>query len=402
MELDYKIDPKKTYIVAVSFGPDSMCLLSLLLKQTNKLVVGHVNYHKRLESNSEQIRLEDYCKTHNIKCEILDTNGLTHEGNFQKWARELRYNFFHSLEQKYNAECVFVAHQQDDLIETYLMQKNKQNYVKYWGIAKENVVKKANIVRPLLKYSKQELENYCKENNVPYAIDSSNLENHYSRNKVRHFVVEKLDQNQRTKILKEIEELNKLKSNNSENSILISKFVSLSYDEVVDLISNYLHSENKHIDLSKDFVISLQSTFRSKKSNISVKLIDNIFIAKEYGKLIIFNQDKISKYSYFINMNDIIDDNLFTIDLSHDFKERNLNENSFPISIKPLDKDDVYKISGYDCKIRRLLIDWKVPPHLRSVWPGIYDKNGTLVYVPRYKETYIDTHKSKFIIKFTK
>jgi len=53
------------------------------------------------------------------------------------------------------------------------------------------------------------------------------------------------------------------------------------------------------------------------------------------------------------------------------------------------------------CELRRVFIDWKVPTKYRKVWPIFCNKNGKVIYVPRYRKTFIDNHKSKFIIKFT-
>lgn len=402
MKLNYKINKKSIYIVAVSFGPDSMCLLDLLYKAKANIVVAHVNYHRRPESNSEQDQLQAFCEERNIIFELLDTAQLNPVGNFQKWAREIRYEFFANLQNKYNAECVFVAHQKDDLIETYLMQKKKGNFVKYWGIAEKTIVKHANIERPLLNYSKQELLDYCIKNNVPFAIDSSNLENHYSRNKIRHSVVEKMSENDKEKIIKEINNLNKKCSDSFVSKMSLDSFLNLSYSESVIFISNYLNSNSKHIDLSKDFIDQIKNAFKSEKSNISIRLIDEFKLVKEYDEVFLINERNKISYSYILNKTDIVNDSLFEIDLSRHCEERNITNDMFPIIIKPVSKDENYYITNFVCKVRRLFIDWKLPPHLRDSWPGIYDKNGNLVYIPRYKKEFEDNHKSKFIIKFTK
>lgn len=402
MKLNYKVNQNKTYIVAVSFGPDSMCLLDLLRKEKTNLIVAHVNYHRRPESNSEQERLESFCKLHKIKIEVLDTIGLLPKGNFQKWAREIRYEFFAKLEKKYNAECVFIAHQQDDLIETYLMQKNKGNFVKYWGIAEKNIVKQAHIVRPLLLQTKKELQDYCDQNNVPYAIDSSNLENHYSRNKIRHNVVEKMNTVERKQVLVEIESKNSFRTQKVISSLSLDDFLNAKYDDVVLFISNYLNANDTHMDLSKVFILTTKEAFKSPKSNIVINLKNGFTLNKEYDEIFIVNPKNQQDYYYVINENSIINDELFEIDLSTNYQERNIKKTDFPLIIKPIKKDDEYLISGYSCKVRRLFIDWKVPPHLRNMWPGIYNKNNELIYVPRYKKEYSDTHKSKFVIKFTK
>ena len=174
LKLTYSKD--ELYLVAVSGGPDSMALLNMLYSQKYKLIICHVNYHKRKESNYEQQEIEKYAKEKNIPLHVLDLKDKKHEGNFQAWAREVRYHFFKKQYDFYNAKGLFVAHHEDDLLETYLMQKRRKSIVSYYGIKEENDIFGMKIIRPLLKYSKNELLNYCKQNRIFYSIDSSNLD----------------------------------------------------------------------------------------------------------------------------------------------------------------------------------------------------------------------------------
>ena len=84
------LDKSKRYVVACSYGPDSMALLDMLLKEHYDVVVAHVNYHKRDVSNFEEQSLRNYCQEHSVKIEVLDTKELKCIGNFQNWAREIR------------------------------------------------------------------------------------------------------------------------------------------------------------------------------------------------------------------------------------------------------------------------------------------------------------------------
>jgi tRNA(Ile)-lysidine synthase len=110
--------------------------------------------------------------------------------------------------EKHRASALFVAHQQDDLIETYLIQKQRNSRVNYYGIEPVILMKNMTIVRPLLSFSKQDLLDYCHENRVPFSIDVSNFETKYLRNKIRLQVVARLTEIERYQILKEINENN--------------------------------------------------------------------------------------------------------------------------------------------------------------------------------------------------
>ena len=206
------LDKKNRYVVACSFGPDSMALLNMLYENKFDLVVAHVNYHKRDVSNFEEQSLKKYCLDRNIPIEVLDTTNLKCDKNFQEWAREIRYKFFADVLKKYNAKAVLVAHQEDDLIETFLMQEKRGGIVKYSGIAEKTTIFGVDVIRPLLSFSKQDLLLYDKEKNVPYSVDVSNLSDDYQRNKIRHNIVEKMTKKERDDILKKIHSLNSHKN----------------------------------------------------------------------------------------------------------------------------------------------------------------------------------------------
>ena len=394
------LDKNQKYVVACSFGPDSMALLDMLLKEKYDVVVAHVNYHKRDVSNFEEESLRKYCKEHNVPIEVLDTVNLKCEGNFQNWAREIRYSFFKNVLDKHNCSAVLVAHQQDDLIETYLIQKQRGGYVKNPGIAEKTRIFDVDIIRPLLSYSKSDLLAYDNENNVPYSIDASNLTNDYTRNKIRHEVVEKLNDKERKEILAEIAS-QKRSEQEIFNVYSCDEFLKKTNQEIVSAISEFVHSNDEHVDLSKDFINEIRKAIQSDKSYVEINLYKNLFLTREQGLVILVNKDETTDYCYILsNKNAIVDDDLFLIDFSKGESERNISESDYPLTIKPLSKNDKYTIKNYLKEVRRLFIDWKVPHYLRSCWPGIYNKEGKLIYIPRYRANFIDNHVSKFVIKF--
>ena len=86
-------DVTKTYLIACSGGPDSMALLDMLVNHNFNIIVVHVNYKTRLESDSEEKLVVDYCIKNNLNYEIayFDNN---YKGSFEDAARKFRYNFF--------------------------------------------------------------------------------------------------------------------------------------------------------------------------------------------------------------------------------------------------------------------------------------------------------------------
>lgn len=401
MKLD--IDKTKTYLLACSFGPDSMALLHMLLNEHVNFVVCHVNYHHRDIADFEEKSLREYCHKNNLIIEVCDARKVPEQGNFQAWARDVRYKFFKDCYQKYNASGLFVAHHQDDEIETYLLQKKRNNYVSYYGMNETSFMDKMVIYRPLLDKTKQELLNYVIKNNVPYSIDVTNLQDEYSRNKIRHSIIEKMSTTQRNQYLDDIKKDNeRLKAIKKESlklinnrCILVSKAKYVSKDifayALFELVKpcGITSISSKRID---EFI----KMFASNKSNIKVKLNDNTFYYQEYGKISVKCSPK--KYRYILDKPGIYSFDEFDIDFS-DASDRNISKDDYPLIVRTMNKNDSYIVANYSCKVQRLFIDWKMPMHLREIWPLIESKDGTIIYIPRYREKYVDNHRSKFVIK---
>ena len=149
--LNEKIKEDDLVIVACSGGPDSMCLLSLVLTKTKNIVCAHVNHNVRKQSIEEYSYVENFCKEHNIIFEGLNIN-FNNTANFENNARKKRYDFFNELKEKYSAKYILTAHHGDDLIETILMRITRGSKLSgYLGIKKENNI----FLRPLLYITKE-------------------------------------------------------------------------------------------------------------------------------------------------------------------------------------------------------------------------------------------------------
>ena len=202
------LDKNKKYLLACSFGPDSMALFHMLKVQGYNFMVAHVNYNVRPEAKYETDTLNAICAQNDIEIEIYSCKFSIFSGNFESKARDIRYNFFKEIYYKNNIDALLVAHQQDDVIETYFLQQKRGGYFDNFGIVREVKVFDMITIRPLLDYSKQELLQYCLDNHVPYAIDSSNSSDDFSRNVIRHNIVSKMSQSERENTINEINSLN--------------------------------------------------------------------------------------------------------------------------------------------------------------------------------------------------
>lgn len=392
--INLNLEKNKKYVIACSYGPDSMALLDAAIKEKLNIVVAHVNYRKRKASTDEQNNLTEYCNIRNIPIFVLDLLGVKHKGNFQEWARETRYKFFKEILEKTESNYVLVAHQEDDVLETYLMQKRRGNYVKFAGISGENELFGVKIIRPLLGYSKQFLQDYDDENKVPYSIDESNLTDHYTRNIFRHHVVQNLSTEERNKLLEEISEINSRKII-VKDKYTKEEFLSASYEEIIVLLNGYMDKINEHRDISHKFVDEIKKGF-SYKNTLRIEITKSFFIECDYGDVYLVNKTKLNTYKE--SFTNTLKNAFLDIDFSNGSDDRNVDLKDKKLFVKNCDKNDKLIIKDYSSKIRRLFIDWKMPLFLREIWPGIYDEKGTLIYVPRYKKDFEDKHTSKFVI----
>ena len=397
------LEKNKYYLLACSFGPDSMALFDMLQKEGYKFAVAHVNYHLREESTDEEINLRNYCLTHGVGIYVKSVTENLGDSNLEKKCRDIRYNFFIDLVKQKGFDALLVAHQEDDLIETYLMQKQRKNLVNYFGIKEISYFTDVEIIRPLLKYRKGELMMYCKMFNVPYAIDKTNLEDHFLRNQIRHTVVEKMSREERTKILEEIDAENK-----ELHRIL---------DVVAQIKSNKIEEYNRLSDIEflyaivalgrkvkDDFIVSkeqgaeLRKVLLSDKPNVSL-IVDGLRFLKEYDTLSIQEDVEQADYEFVLNEPDVLDTEYFYLDFTKDSSNRNVSLPDYPITIRNAKNDDLIEIQDFSKELRRMFIDWKMPVSLRNRWPVILNKDGKIIYVPRYLKDFVITPDCNFYIK---
>ena len=185
----YHFIDKDVLVIGLSGGPDSMALLNMLLNYRNKvditIVAAHVNHNVRRESNKESKFVEEYCNKNNVIFESMKIDKYG-DDNFENEARNIRYQFFEELINKYNAKYLLTAHHGDDLIETILMRIVRGSSLSGYAGFKE-IAKRDNytIIRPLINYNKDEILKYDKDNKIPYCVDKTNFMNIHTRNRYR-------------------------------------------------------------------------------------------------------------------------------------------------------------------------------------------------------------------------
>lgn len=178
-------------IIAVSGGADSIALLHAMysLKQELGIAVHacHVNHNLRgEESKRDEQFVRDFCDSRKIPVTFysIDIKADKHE-SVEERARKMRYECFEKLCNELDAKLA-TAHTASDNAETVFLNILRGTGTK--GLCGIPPVR-GNIIRPMIRCTREDIEVYCKENGLEYVTDSSNLSDDYTRNKLRHRLI---------------------------------------------------------------------------------------------------------------------------------------------------------------------------------------------------------------------
>ena len=423
------IKPNNTIIVGTSGGPDSMCLLDILINMKNKyqIICAHVNHNLRKESKKEAKMVKKYCEKNKIKFELYEIK--KYEGNIENHARVQRYKFFEKLIKKYNAKYLLTAHHGDDLIETILMRIARGTDIKgLKGFTRITDRKNYQIYRPLIFITKEEILKYLKEHDITYALDKTNEDDKYTRNRFRKYILPHLKKENKnihknfiklSNSIKEYEDhLNGekekiIKSIYSENIInlrqlkkedklmrqaIIYSILDITYKDSINLI------KEKHIE-------GILKAIDNEKPNITVSLPSNKEFVKLYNEATIMENKKSKEYDYILT-GELELPNNHTIKWIDDTKETSNNviklsseEVSIPFHVRTRKKGDKMEIKGLNGrkKIKDIFIDSKIPAKERTLYPILTDSKGNIIWLPGLKKSKFDKSKTKnydIIIKY--
>ena len=186
MNLDFSVVKNQKNLLAFSAGVDSTALFFLLLEQNIPFDIAIVNYNLREQSKDEISYAKELAKQYKKEIFIHEIN-LPDTSNFEKKARDIRYAFFGTIIDKHSYANLITAHQLNDKLEWFMMQLSKgAGLVELIGFNEFEQKENYQIYKPLLNITKDELENYLKNNNHKYFVDQSNFDEKYKRNYFRH------------------------------------------------------------------------------------------------------------------------------------------------------------------------------------------------------------------------
>lgn len=190
------------FLLAVSGGMDSMCMADLFYQTfgAGSVAMAHCNFNLRgEESDGDEAMVKTWAQERNIRLHTVsfDTEEYASSNSLsiEMAARELRYSWFAELCGEYGYQAVAVAHHAEDNAETLLLNLVRGTGLK--GIAGMKTLspmpcsggkKAVALIRPLLSFTRKQIEGYVLQGKVPYRTDSTNASVEYRRNRIRHEV----------------------------------------------------------------------------------------------------------------------------------------------------------------------------------------------------------------------
>lgn len=209
------IEKNDSIVVGVSGGPDSMTLLSILLKLKEefnlKIYVAHVNHMLRENAIKDEEYVKEFCKKNNIEIFIKKANiseiAQKEKIGLEEAGRNIRYNFFEEVLKNTKSNKIAIAHNLNDKAETIIM-----NTLRGSGVSglKGIEAKRKKYIRPLIEIERHEIEKYCIENKINPRHDESNDDNTYTRNKIRNIVIPYIKNEFNPNIIKTLNRLSEI------------------------------------------------------------------------------------------------------------------------------------------------------------------------------------------------
>lgn len=191
--------------MGVSGGLDSVTLLHVLHSLRQQLgldlIVAHINHGLRgSESESDALFVSELCAQLNVECEVVSVDVRAHaetsDSGIEGAARELRYAAFDEIAQKRRAPFLLIAHNRDDVAETFLLNLARGSGLNGLASIPESRLTRNGIrlLRPFLTCSRAQIAEYAREHSLAWREDATNADIQYFRNRIRHAVIPFLKQ----------------------------------------------------------------------------------------------------------------------------------------------------------------------------------------------------------------
>lgn len=408
------IDKNAIYILAGNTGADAMALSHMLLEQEAKFIMCFVNYQLGPTWDESEKTLRDYCASKGIDFEVLYADKVDQTGrekDFEKWARKIRYDFFAEVYKKNDAAALFLAHTEDDVIEGYLLSKQTGVRSSKFGLNTVATTRGMIVRRPLVPYSEEDLKEYCDLNLIPYNKDFGNYAYDPSRSAVRREVVDKLNEAERDQYITEIKKANAelisftaniKQSVEKVDTLNIREIIALSEGEFAETIIRFVKAKAKiRIKITPQILAEFRAMCLNPQPNMCMRIGNNTFLVKEYDEISIDNDGLDLPYHYTLKEPCKFSCEAFELDFTQGAEDRNIHIDDYPLTIRSVLPQDVFSFNGYTVNAKQMLIAAGISERLLHIWPVFLNKEGRIVYIPRYKKGFSEYHKSSMIVHVT-
>ena len=408
------IDKNAIYILAGNTGADAMALSHMLLEQEAKFIMCFVNYQLGPTWDESEKTLRDYCASKGIDFEVLYADKVDQTGrekDFEKWARKIRYDFFAEVYKKNDAAALFLAHTEDDVIEGYLLSKQTGVRSSKFGLNTVATTRGMIVRRPLVPYSEEDLKEYCDLNLIPYNKDFGNYAYDPSRSAVRREVVDKLNEAERDQYITEIKKANAelisftaniKQSVEKVDTLNIREIIALSEGEFAETIIRFVKAKAKiRIKITPQILAEFRVMCLNPQPNMCMRIGNNTFLVKEYDEISIDNDGLDLPYHYTLKEPCKFSCEAFELDFTQGAEDRNIHIDDYPLTIRSVLPQDVFSFNGYTVNAKQMLIAAGISERLLHIWPVFLNKEGRIVYIPRYKKGFSEYHKSSMIVHVT-
>lgn len=388
--------------VALSGGRDSVALLYNLLELKNNIdftVVGiNVDHQIRgIESENDSKFCKKLCNDNAIKLYFTKIECVNHakQNNLtlEEAARIKRYEFFDELLLSGKVNKIALGHHKNDNVETILF-----NLFRGSGANGVSGIKKVRgkYIRPLLNVSRDDIDSYIKENDLPYVEDSTNSDVDYSRNYIRNVIIPKITE----KFPNAIDSISRFSENISEEQSYLediaSEFVMFCEEKCSIDISNihkqvFIKAVNlalRHLGITHEvYKVNYEDLWEltSKQNGKSINLTQGIIAIKEYNKIVL---QKNSTIPYFeTDIKECSFDFCCNEYLIKKSKKREIGENTLSFDFDKLPKNaiirsrkdgDIFRRTSGSVKLKEYLIDKKIPSFERDKMLFIASENNIL------------------------
>ena len=413
-------------LLAVSGGKDSMTMLDLFnyFKYELKLnlVVCHFNHSLRDDADRDEKFVKTQCEKYGLKFYSKKEDVLLYSNenklSTEEGARFLRYKFFDEVKRIENLEYIATAHNKNDLAETVIMRILRGTGINgLIGIQSE----RGDLIRPILNFSRGEIEKYIEENNIPFVEDKTNFEELYLRNKIRLNLFPILKNEYNPRILDAISRLSNIAFDYSTISReYIASKEGLLWEFNRDKILVYIEKLKLQSRSFRNIMYREFFEFISKDPDgINYKIIeeiDNLIFSKtgkyieiknvvfkiEYDKLLIYDKnifENLEMKFYFENLDfSLYSTKFFDIIIEQssfeEFKNLKQNKDLLFINKKYLDflkirnkeNGDFLELEFGKKKLKDIFIDEKVSKDIRKNIP-IFEIENNIVWVPNIRRS---------------